>query len=111
MLTDLIKNGFQIDNDMTMLKDLVKHKRIKKIYIDITKDNTSTLLLRSHEKNVSVVPDKERFIIAKNDRFKTYILNIILKDINECMYKEYTGDKVTFIFTMNDLIYRITVIH
>lgn len=110
MLTDLIKNGFQIDKDMTMLKDLVKHKRIKNVYIDITKNNSSVLLLRSHEKNVSVIPDKERFIIAKNDNFDTYILNIHKKDIRDCLYQKYADNQHSFVFSMNDLIYKITVI-
>lgn len=108
--------GFVKDENNLQLNKVFKNdKKIKEVHIDIYKDNPLkasipfTLLLRTIEKNITVLNDECRLVLRMNDRFGTYIMNVLLSDINECLVEMYDEHHSEFILNIQNIYYRITV--
>jgi hypothetical protein len=84
-------------------------KKIKEIHIDTYVDKPFMLLARMDEKNVMVFTGN-RITIHKNDRYKTIILNILLEEISDCMFKKYTDNQYEILFNVRNICYKILVI-
>ena len=119
MVTDdtLLKFGFVKDKDNTKLKEILKDNiKIKEIHIDIYSENplsSSTsfmLLLKTSEKNVVTSNDGNRLILKKNDKHKTYIMNVLFSKITECFFKVSEGCS-EFILNIQNIYYRITILN
>ena len=111
-----LKFGFVKDEGNLQLNKIFKNnKKLKEVHIDIYKDNPFkasipfTLLLRTIEKNVMILNDGYRLSLRMNDRFKTYIMNILLSDINECFVEAYDEYHSEFIINIQNIYYRINV--
>ena len=109
--------GFITDKNNSQLKNIFEDsKKIKKIHIDIYSENplefstSFMLLLRMSEKNVTVLNDGHRLILKRNDKFETYLVNILLSKITECFCK-ITENYSEFIINIQNIYYRITVLN
>lgn len=112
-----INFGFIKDNDNLQLNKILKNNnKLKEIHIDMYADNPIessipfVLLLRVIKKNIIVLNDGYRLAFRMNDRFNTYIMNILLSDITECFIKitdEYYSE---FILNVKNIYYKITVL-
>lgn len=109
----LLKHGFTEDTDKKILLGFfTDNKKFKEanITIDITKPYMQ--LLRSTGKNVSVKIDTiqdTRLILKRGDRFKTVILNILIDEISNCMFKDYGNGLQEFIFEICGVEYSLNV--
>lgn len=118
MVTDeTFECGFIKDEgNLRFEKIFTNNKKLKEMHIDIYPDNplrTSNpfrLLLRTIEKDVMISNDRSRLILRKNDRFKTYIMNILLSDIKEC-FVEVVDNYSEFIINVQNIYYKITVLN
>ena len=114
----LMKFGLTNDSDKSKLKEMFKdNSKLREVHIDIYPDNPLDvspmpfmLLLRTIEKKAVVENRDSRFIIKKNDRFNTYIMNVLLSEITECYY-EISEGCFEFILKIQNVYYRITVLN
>lgn len=114
----LMKFGLTNDKDKSKLKEMFKDgSKLKEIHIDIYPDNPLDvssipfmLLLRTIEKRAVVENRDGRFVIKKNDRFNTYIVNVLFSEITECYY-EISEGCFEFILKIQNVYYRITVLN
>lgn len=110
----LLNHGFQEDTDKKVLSELfTKHNRFKEINISVNLTYPSMLLVRSKEKNVSVEVNciqEKRLILKKNSgRCSTVIMNILLDEINNCLFKDYGNGLFEFEFEVRDFRYSLHV--
>ena len=118
MITEktLAKFGLIKDENNFQLKEVLKNNlKLKEIHIDIYPENplvSSTksfmLMLRTIEKNVAVLNDENRLILARNDGHETYFMNVLFSEIKECYCKD-TYDSSEFILNIQNIWYRIIV--
>lgn len=119
MVTDeTFECGFIKDEgNLRFKKVFANNKKLKEMYIDIYPDNplkTSNpfkLLIRTIENDVTISNDKNRLVLRKNDRFKTYIMNILLSDIKECFVEAVDKHYFGFIINVQNIYYKITVLN
>lgn len=113
----LIKFGLVNDENNLQLKKVFKNNiKLNEVHIDIYPENPLInssspfmLLLRTIEKNALVLNDGDRLIFKKNDdKFETYIMNILFSEITECYYK-LTNRYSEFIINIQNIYYRIIV--
>lgn len=118
MITEniLIKFGFAKDEDNFLLKEVFKNDlKLNEIHIDIYPENPLIssaapfmLLLRTIEKNTMVSNDGDRLVLMRNDKYKTYFMNILFSEVTECYYK-IAYDYSEFILNIQNIWYRIIV--
>lgn len=119
MITEktLMDFGFVKDENNLKLKELLKRDiKLKELHIDVYPDNPLDatlspfmLLLRTTEKNVIVESDGNRIIFKKNDKYDTYLSNVLYSKIKECFFK--ISDACSeFIVNIQNTYYRITVL-
>lgn len=111
----LIQHGFIEDVDKKVLSEVFNSNTIfKQFDIEISITTPSMLLARVKGKKISVgvvIDNGQQRIIAKqNDKFKTSVLNIVVDEIHDCLYKK-TGDNMyQFTYEINNMCYTITAI-
>ena len=120
MITEktLMKFGLIKDENNFQLKEVFKNNlKLKEVHIDIYPENPLIsssvpfmLLLRTVEKNAIVSNDGDRLVLAKDDGYGTYFMNILFLEIKECYYK-YAYDSSEFILSIQNIWYRITVLN
>lgn len=108
-MNQIYKNcGFSNDNDLKILKSISSIK--SQIHIDVYIENPYMLLSRTSEKNISIKTEDDRIIIFKNDRYHTFIFNVLQSEIMECMFKKYNDSQYEFIFRVQNINYKILII-
>ena len=120
MITEktLMKFGLTKDESNFQLKEVFKNNlKLKEIHIDVYPDNPLIassapfmLLLRMIENNVIVSNDEDRIILKKNDKYKTYLANILLSEITDCCYKT-SNELYEFIFKVRNTYYRVNILN
>ena len=112
-----VKFGFVKDENNLQLKEVLKdNSTLKEIHIDAYSENplfssmTHMLLLRTSEKNAAVSNNGDRFVLKKNDTYKTHFMNVLFSKITECFFKASDGCS-EFILNIQNIYYRITVLN
>lgn len=109
----LINHGFQEDTNKTvLLKMFTDNKKFKEVNISVNLTEPAMLLARSKEKNVTVDVNsvrEKRLIIKKNDRCSIIIMNILLDEINNCLFKDYGNGLFEFEFEVRNFRYSLHV--
>ena len=112
----LINHGFTEDTDKKVLSELfTKNKTFREVNISVDLTRPSMLLARSKEKNVSVEVNsiQENRLILKRKRsrekFDTVIMNILLDEINNCLFKGYGNGLLKFEFEVRDFRYSLHI--
>lgn len=113
----LMNFGFIKDENNLKLKELLKRNvKLKELHVDVYSDNPLDtiqspfmLLLRTIEKNVVVESDGNRIVFKRNDKYNTYLSNVLFSKIKECFFK--ISDVCSeFIVNIQNVYYRITVL-
>lgn len=110
----LMKLGFVKDEDNVYFNKIFKNNaRLNELYIDIYNKNpidhsSLMLFLRTYDKNVLIKNENNRLIFKKNDKFNTYIINIIISEI-KVFYKKVSDNFVDFLLNVCDVWYKITI--
>ena len=117
MENTLMKFGFVKQEYDSQLKELLEGSvKLKEVHIDAYPENPATsstsfmLLLRTSEKNVTVLIDKGRLIFKRNDNQDTYFMNILLDKIIEC-FSKITDSCSEYILNVQNIYYKITVLN
>ena len=110
----LLKHGFTEDTDKKVLSGVfTKNTKFKKVNISVNLTEPAMLLARSKEKNVSVEVNsiqENRLILKKNSgRCSTVIVNILLDEIHNCLFKNYGNGLFEFEFEVRDLRYSLHI--
>lgn len=110
----LINHGFTEDTDKKVLSELfTKYKKFKEVNISVSLTEHSMLLARNKEKNVTVEVNsiqENRLIIKKNSgRCSTVIMNILLDEIHNCLFKDYGNGLFEFEFEVRDFRYSLHI--
>lgn len=110
----LINHGFTEDTDKKVLSELfTKHSKLRELDVSVNLTEHSMLLARSKEKNVTVEVNsiqENRLILKKNSgRCSTVIVNILLDEINNCLFKDYGHGLFEFEFEVRDFRYSLHV--
>lgn len=110
----LLNHGFQEDTGNKVLSELfTKHKKFKEVNISVDLTRLSMLLVRSKEKNVLVEVNsiqENRLILKKNSgRCSTVIVNILLDEIHNCLFKDYDNGLFEFEFEVRELGYSLHI--
>lgn len=112
----LINHGFQEDTDKKILSELfTKHNKFKEVNISINLTEPFMLLARSKEKNVSVEINSvqnNRLILKRRrsrEKFDTVIMNVLLDEINNCLFKDYSNGLFEFEFEVRDFRYSLHI--
>lgn len=110
--------GFIDDVDNLLFKEIFKDgEKLKNIHIEVYPNNPIEshspfrLLLRAIEKNATVSNDGNRFILKMNDRFETYIANILLSDITKCYVRTADKQSPTFVINVQNIWYKIDILN
>lgn len=114
----LMKFGLTKDENNSKLKEVLKDNiRLKAIHIDAYPENPLVassapfiLLLRTIEERATIENDGNRLILKRDDKFKTYFMNVLFSDITDCFY-EILDDHSEFILKIQNIYYRITIIN
>lgn len=94
----------------SILNNILKDIRIKTMHIDMYQNKPCySLLLRSNENNVEIVPDNDRLILRNSGKGKRTIMNILKKDIDDCIYKRYDDNRYEIILSWNEIMYKMFV--
>lgn len=113
----LMKFKLTKDENSLKLKEVLKENaKFKEVYIDIYSENPLTssysapfmLLLRTIEKNVVIENNEDRLILKRNDKFNTYLMNVLFSEIDEC-FCEVNDNCSEFILKIQNIYYRINV--
>lgn len=114
MESTLMKFGFVKEEDFR-LKEMIKNEiKLKEIYIDTFPENpfistdSFSLLLRTTEKNVTILIDNNRLVLRRNDSCKTYLMNVLISKITECFLK-ISEEYSEFVLNIHNIYYRITI--
>lgn len=113
----LMKYGFVKQEYDSQLKDFLRRGiKLKEVHIEAYPENPFTapssfmLLLRTSEKNATVLIDKDRLVFKRNDSQNTYFMNILLDKIIECFSKVADGYS-EYILNVQNIYYRITILN
>lgn len=113
----LINHGFQEDTNNKVLSELfTKHSRFREVNISVNLTEPCMLLARSKEKNVTVEVNsiqENRLILKRKqsrEEFDTVIMNILLDEINDCLFKDYGNGMIQFEFEVRDFRYLFHVL-
>lgn len=113
----LMKFGFIKEDNNSRLIEMIKNKtNLKEVHIDTYPENplscssSNTLLLRTTEKNASVLIEGGRLIFKKNDAYETLFVNVLISKIKECFFK-MSDDYSELILNVQNIYYRITIIN
>lgn len=96
---------------MSLLKNSVM---LKEIHIDIYPENPFmslsyfSLILRTSEKNATILVDGDRIIFKKNDMYETQFVNVLASKVTECFSKISEGC-YEFILNVQNIYYKITI--
>lgn len=119
MITEntLMKFGFVKQEYDSQLKELLEGSiKLKEVHIDAFLENPVIssspfmLLLRTSEKNATVLVNKDRLVFKRNDSQNTYFMNILLDKITEC-FSKISEDYSEFILNVQNIYYRITILN
>lgn len=110
----LINHGFTEDTDKKVLSELfTKHNKFREVNISVNLTEPSMLLARSKERNITIEINsiqENRLILKKNSgRCSTVIMNILLDEINNCLFKDYDNGLFEFEFEVRDFRYSLHV--
>lgn len=117
MITEktLNKFGYAKDaNNVYFNKVFKNNTKLNELYIDVYNENPINhssplmLLLRTHDKNVLIKNEDDRFIVEKNDKFNTKIINILSSKI-EVFYNESSNYYVDFLLNVCNVWYKISI--
>lgn len=113
----LLKHGFKEDTDKKVLSKLfTNHNKFKEINVSINLTEPFMLLARNNEKNVNVEVNSvqnNRLILKRKrsrEKFDTVIMNILLDEINNCLFKEYGNGLFEFEFEVRDFRYSLHIL-
>lgn len=108
--------GFSKDKDNLKLLEIFKdNTEFKEVYIDIyssdpfNKTILPVLILRRNANNVIISNNNKSVIIKANDKYNTYITELVLNNINEIYYKEDFKNNFNFILNYQNIFYKITI--
>lgn len=111
----LMDFGFIKDENNLKLKELLKKNiKLKELHVDVYPDNPLSaaspfmLLLRTDERNVMVESDDSRVVLKRDDKYNTYIANVLFSRITECFLKISEACS-EFIVKIQNTYYRIIV--
>lgn len=117
MENTLMKFGFVKQEYDYQLKELLEGSiKLKEVHIDAYSENpvvsssSFMLLLRTSERNATVLIEKDRVIFKRNDNQNTYFMNILLDRITEC-FSKISDNYYEFILNVQNIYYRITIIN
>ena len=117
MENTLTKFGFVKQEYDYQLKELLEGSiKLKEVHIDAYSENpvvsssSFMLLLRTSERNATVLIEKDRVIFKRNDNQNTYFMNILLDRITEC-FSKISDNYYEFILNVQNIYYRITIIN
>ena len=112
----LMKYGFSKDVDnlelMNVFQDGIK---FKEVYIDVYHSNPfdnvirPVLILRRSEKNVFILNNVDCLIFKTNDKYNTYIAELVLSNIKDCYFKGNFESGFDFILNCQNIYYKITI--
>lgn len=112
----LIRCGFSKDENSLKLAEIFRdNTKLKEIHIDIYSNNpfdnvvAPVLMLRCNEKNVSVSNNGESIIIKKDNKYNTYIAEILLDAINDSYFKMNFENSFDFILNCQNIYYKVTI--
>ncbi len=112
----LLKHGFTEDTDNKTLKKLfTNNKKFKEVNISVNFTEPFMLLARSKEKNVTVevnsIQDNRLILKRKRSRekFSTILMDILLDEIHNCLFKDYGNGLFEFEFEVHDFRYSLHV--
>lgn len=107
----LIEHGYQDDsNNEHLLKLFSTTKKFKEAYITASFKNPPMILVRGYDKNVSVDLEElndGRLVLKRKD--DTFILDLVLDEIKNCIFENYGKDLHEFIFDVRDAHHSILV--
>lgn len=110
-----MKISFVKDENNSQLKKVFENNvNLKELHVDVFPDNplfpseTFMLLLRTSEKNAFVTVGDDRIIFKRNDKYKSYFMNVLLSEISECYYKNLEN-YFEFVLNIRNIYYRITI--
>lgn len=102
------------ENNLQLKKMLENNVNLKELHVDIYPDNplspsaTFMLLFRTSEKNATVSIENDRIIFMRNDKYKSYFMNLLFSEISECYYKDLES-YFEFVLNIRNIYYRITI--
>lgn len=111
----LIKHGFVEDADNKMLKQLfTNNDKFSKVNISVSYTEPAMLLARLKKKNVAAEVNtiqKDRLILKKGSSYRniTVIMNILLDEINNCLFKNYGNGLFEFEFEVRGFRYSLHI--
>lgn len=108
--------GFSKDKDNLRLLEIFKNNtEFKEVHIDIyssdpfNKTILPVLILRRNANNVIISKNNKSIIVKANDKYNTYIAELVLNNINEIYYKEDFKNNFNFVLNYQNIFYKITI--
>lgn len=112
-----MKFGFVKEENGSRLIEMIKNKtKLKEVHIDTYPDNpfvsadSFSLLLRTTEKNATILIDNDRLVLRRDDVCKTYFMNVLISKITEC-FSKISETYSEFILNIQNIYYRITIVN
>lgn len=96
----MIEHGFK-ETDRKELETFISKKN-QNISIDVTNENGDILLCRSVLEKARMIIKDDRLIIYNSDKYNTYVLNVTLDSIMDCMIKKYDAGIIEILFSIEN---------
>lgn len=103
-----IEYGFDYDEYLTKIYDILNNKNIKELHMDVYHEEPYMLFARVVDRNVSSVIEDGMMCMRKKDM--CVFLNIVLNDIDMCMVKRYSDSHHQVIFSIYGVMYKMLII-
>lgn len=102
------------ENNLQLKKMFENNVNLKELHVDVYPDNPLSpstafmLLFRTSEKNATVSIENDRIVFMRNDKYKSYFMNLLFSEISECYYKNLESC-FEFVLNIRNIYYRITI--
>lgn len=112
----LTKCGFSKDENNLQLAEIFQDGiQLKEIHIDIYSSSPfdkvviPILMLRRNENNATILNDGKSIVIKANDKYNTYIAELLLNSIKGSYFKMNFENSFDFILNCQNIYYKVTI--
>jgi hypothetical protein len=101
------KYGFALDSNKIHIDRIFNNNNLKTLHVDMYTEEPYMLLLRVEKNNVKSVIENGRLVFRDK---RITVADILYDRIENCIMKQYNDSKYEFIFTVNNVCYKMFVV-
>lgn len=81
--------------------------KLKTVHIDTYSISPYMLFARTVEKDVKIILENGRFIIKRNDKYNTTVMNIVISNVENFVVQKYGEHNKELLFNIHNIHFKI----